>query len=113
MEKIEKNQYTPYAKYVLVCNKVDKKSSKQVPLEKQKQFIEESKLLPKLDYIVQLSAKSNDGIIEFFKEALPNILSLPSSETNHKSLEDLVDGNLNDTDPNRKKHKKKNRCAQS
>ena len=115
MEKIEKNQYTPHAKYVLVCNKVDKKASKHVPLEKQRQFLEESKLRSKLDYIVQLSAKTNEGIVDFFKEDLPELLTLPSSESKHKGFDKLLDNSFGDSvDSNGKKRKKKRKgCAQS
>ena len=117
IEKIEKNQYTPYAKFVLICNKMDIKPSKHVPFEKQKQFIEESKLSSKLDFIVQLSAKTNDGIMEFFKEDLPELLTLPTSENKqHKGFEKLVDNDLagDSVDSNGKKRKKKKLgCAQS
>ena len=120
IEKIDKNNYTPYAKYVLLRNKIDKKSSKHIPLVKQKEYFENSKLRTKIDHVVETSAKTNEGIIEFFKEELPELLALPSSESKVKAFDRLVNASqqgLDATDSSpggrKKKKKKKISCAQS
>ncbi|XP_066913895.1 ras-related protein Rab-18-like [Clytia hemisphaerica] len=120
MEKIEKNNYTPYAKYVLLRNKIDKKSSKHIPLAKQKEFFANSKLRLKIDHVVETSAKTNEGILEFFKEELPELLVLPSSESKVKAFDRLVSDSqqgldATDSSPGGRKKKKKKRinCATS
>lgn len=105
IEKIDKNQYAPHAKFVLIQNKLDKKLTKHIPYRKQKEYIGSSKLRSKVDLLVQASAKTNEGIEEFFKIDLPELLILPN-ENNKPAFESYLENSTDVTDAVKKKKKK-------
>jgi len=113
IEKIEKNQYTPHAKFVLVRNKIDMKLSKQITEKSQKEYIFNSRLQSKINLAVQMSAKTNEGVHDFFKNDLPQLLALPSGD-NPKVFESFLDDSVDEVDTiGKKRRKKKLSCTPS
>lgn len=104
IEKIEKNQYAPHAKFVLMQNKVDKKLSKHIPYRKQKEYIGNSKLHNKVDMLVQASAKTNEGLEDFFKVDLPELLTIPNGSK--PSFESYLENSIEFPDGPKKRKKK-------
>lgn len=94
LANLEKCHYASDAKFILVQNKIDKKPSKHVSINKQRDFIAKSRLRSKVDLFCKTSAKLNEGITELFKVHLKQVLAMPTEEV--ASLEcdfnDKVDG---------------------
>lgn len=80
LESIEKNQYAPNTKFILIQNKIDIKPAKLIPYEQQKEFISNSKLRNKIDLFWQTSAKTSEGIKELFDGELQELLTIPDRE---------------------------------
>lgn len=82
IKKIEKYKYSPHCKYILVQNKIDRPENLHITYEKHKDFITNTKFLQhKVIHAVEVSAKTNYGVLEFFHNEIPKLLQISTEDT--------------------------------
>ena len=116
LEMIQRKQYSPYSKFILIQNKTDLPEDQQMTFDEQKNYIQDTNFIKqKVDFFCKTSAKSNQGIDELFHEAIPEQLILPEDELDtpvENGNGNPFDEFLDFKDGKKKKKKRRKRCKQ-